>query len=86
VQNPRGNRAGFSASALLANAAVTTIACYLAVAVLERAGTDDMAEIELREPHGCQVWFCWSAQHRSATGTWGLWTRHWLFDRLAAVP
>jgi len=76
------------ASALLANAAITTIACYLAVAVLERrAGTDDMAEIELREPLWLPslVLLVGAASAVGLPGTWGLWTRHWLFDQLAQL-
>ncbi|MEO7909544.1 MAG: hypothetical protein ABIV47_07820 [Roseiflexaceae bacterium] len=76
------------AAALLANAAIATIACYLAVAVLERrAGTDDMAEIELREP----LWLpglallAGAASAVGLPGTWGLWTRRWLFDQLAQI-
>jgi multicomponent Na+:H+ antiporter subunit A len=76
------------ASALLANAAITTITCYLAVAVLERrAGTDDMAEIELREPLWLPslVLLVGAASAVGLPGTWGLWTRHWLFAQLAQL-
>jgi formate hydrogenlyase subunit 3/multisubunit Na+/H+ antiporter MnhD subunit len=76
------------AAALLANAAITTIVCYLAVAVLERrVGTDDMAEIELREPLllPSLVLLAGAASAVGLPGTWGLWTRHWLFDQLAQL-
>ena len=76
------------AAALLANAAITTIACYLAVAVLERrAGTDDMAEIELREPLWLPglVLLAGAASAVGLPGTWGLWTRRWLFDQLTQI-
>jgi multicomponent Na+:H+ antiporter subunit A len=76
------------AAALLANAAIATIACYLAVAVLERrAGTDDMAEIELREPLWLPslVLLVGAASVVGLPGTWGLWTRRWLFDQLAQL-
>jgi multicomponent Na+:H+ antiporter subunit A len=74
------------ASALLANAAIATIACYLAVAVLERrTGTDDMAEIDLREPLwlASLVLLAGAASSVGLPGTWGLWVRQWLFDQLA---
>jgi NADH:ubiquinone oxidoreductase subunit 4 (subunit M) len=77
-----------AAAALLANATIATIVCYLAVAVLERrAGTDDMAEIELREPLGLPslVLLVGAASAVGLPGTWGLWTRHWLFDQLAQL-
>ena len=75
-------------SALLANAAIATIACYLAVAVLERrAGTDDIADIELREPLWLPglVLLAGAASAVGLPGTWGLWTRRWLFDQLAQI-
>jgi multicomponent Na+:H+ antiporter subunit A len=74
------------AAALLANAAITTLTCYLAVAVLERrTGTDDMAEIELREPLRLPslVLLVGAASAVGLPGTWGLWMRSWLFDQLA---
>jgi NADH:ubiquinone oxidoreductase subunit 2 (subunit N) len=78
------------AAALLANGALATIACYLAVAALERrAGTDDMAEIELREPLRLPgtILLIGAASAAGVPGTWGLWTRRWLFDELAwAAP
>jgi len=78
------------ASALLANAVIATIACYVAVGVLERrAGTDDMAEIELREPLWLPglVLLAGAASAVGLPGTWGLWARHWLFAELAqATP
>jgi formate hydrogenlyase subunit 3/multisubunit Na+/H+ antiporter MnhD subunit len=74
------------ASALLANATIATIACYLAVAVLERrTGTDDMAEIQLHEPlrlPGLAL-LVGAASAVGLPGTWGLWLRKWLFDQLA---
>ncbi len=76
------------ASALLANATIATIVCYLAAAVLERrAGTDDMAEIELREPLWLPslVLLAGAASAVGLPGTWGLWTRHWLFDQLTQM-
>jgi formate hydrogenlyase subunit 3/multisubunit Na+/H+ antiporter MnhD subunit len=78
------------AAALLTNAVLSTIVCYLAVAVLERrAGTDDMAEIELRDPlrlPGLAL-LAGAASAAGLPGTWGLWTRRWLFDELAlAAP
>ena len=76
------------AAALLANAAIATIACYLAVAVLERrAGTDDMAEIALREPLWLPslVLLAGAASAVGLPGTWGLWTRLWLFDQLTQL-
>ncbi len=76
------------ASALLANAVIATIACYLAVAVLERrAGTDDMAVIELREPLllPSLVLLAGAASAIGLPGTWGLWTRQWLFEQLAQI-
>jgi hypothetical protein len=58
------------------------------VAVLERrAGTDDMAEIELREPLWMPslVLLIGAASAVGLPGTWGLWTRHWLFAQLAQL-
>ncbi|MEP7187769.1 MAG: hypothetical protein ABI901_01105 [Roseiflexaceae bacterium] len=81
-----GIAAATVAVALLANAAIATIACYLAVAVLERrAGTDDMAEIELREPLWLPglVLLAGAASAVGLPGTWGLWTRQWLFEQLS---
>jgi formate hydrogenlyase subunit 3/multisubunit Na+/H+ antiporter MnhD subunit len=75
-------------AALLANGALATIGCYLAVAVLERrTGTDDMAEIEPREPLRLPslALLAGAASAAGMPGTWGLWTRRWLFDELAAV-
>ncbi|HJZ47364.1 MAG TPA: hypothetical protein VKE41_09370 [Roseiflexaceae bacterium] len=78
------------AAALLANCAIATIACYLACAVLERrAGTDDLAAIGLREPLRLSglVLLAGAASAVGLPGTWGLWTRRWLFDELAqAAP
>jgi hypothetical protein len=76
--------------ALLANSAIATIACYLAVAALERRhGTDDMAEIELRQPlrlPGLAL-LVGAASAVGMPGTFGLWSRRWLFDELAwAAP
>lgn len=78
------------AAALLANGAIVTIAAYLAVAALERrAGTDDMAEIELREPLRLPslALLAGAASAVGMPGTFGLWSRRWLFDELAwAAP
>ncbi|HEU5098917.1 MAG TPA: hypothetical protein VFU22_07860 [Roseiflexaceae bacterium] len=78
------------AAALLANGAIATITCYLAVAVLERrAGTDDMAEIELRDPLRLPglAMLVGAASAIGMPGSFGLWTRRWLFDELAwAAP
>jgi len=78
------------AAALLANGAIATIACYLAVAVLERrAGTDDMAEVELRQPLRLPglILLIGALSAAGMPGTWGLWTRRWLFDELTwAAP
>jgi multicomponent Na+:H+ antiporter subunit A len=78
------------AAALLANATIVTTACYLAVAALERrAGTDDMAEIELRDPLRLPslTLLAGAASAVGIPGTFGLWARRWLFDELAwAAP
>ncbi len=77
-----------AAPALLANAVLSTLVCYLAVAVLERrAGTDDLAGITLREP---LVWpgalfLVGAASAIGLPGFWGLWPRRWLLDELANV-
>src|SRR4029079_18371282 len=66
------------APALLANAALTTLACYLAAAALERrAGTDDLAEIGA---HGRLVlpglaFLVGAASAVGLPGTWGWWTQ-----------
>jgi formate hydrogenlyase subunit 3/multisubunit Na+/H+ antiporter MnhD subunit len=78
------------AAALLANGAIVTIAGYLAVAALERrAGTDDMAEIELRDRLRLPslTLLAGAASAVGIPGTFGLWARRWLFDELAwAAP
>jgi formate hydrogenlyase subunit 3/multisubunit Na+/H+ antiporter MnhD subunit len=74
------------AAALLANAAIATIACYLAVALLERrAGSDDLTEIMLREPLRLpgMVLLVGAGSAVGLPGTWGLWVRLWLFGQLA---
>jgi formate hydrogenlyase subunit 3/multisubunit Na+/H+ antiporter MnhD subunit len=70
---------------LLANAALATLACALATAVLERrAGTDELAEITLREPLALPglVFLIGAASAAGLPGTWGLWPRRWLIEQL----
>jgi formate hydrogenlyase subunit 3/multisubunit Na+/H+ antiporter MnhD subunit len=74
-----------AALALLANAMLSTLVCYLAVAILERrAGTDDLAELKLRQP---LVWpgalfLAGAASAIGLPGFWGLWPRIWLLGAL----
>jgi formate hydrogenlyase subunit 3/multisubunit Na+/H+ antiporter MnhD subunit len=79
-----------AAPALLANATLATLACYLAVAALERrAGTDDIAELGQRESFGLPglAFLIGAASAVGLPGTWGWWARAWLFDNLLrAMP
>jgi len=77
-----------AAPALLANGVLSTLICYVAVAILERrAGTDDLAEIALREP---LIWpgalfLVGAASAVGLPGFWGFWPRWWLFEDLASA-
>jgi len=81
-----GAAVAVTAPALLANGALSTLVCYVAVAVLERrAGIDDLARIALREP---LIWpgalfLLGAASAIGVPGFWGFWPRRWLFDELA---
>jgi NADH:ubiquinone oxidoreductase subunit 5 (subunit L)/multisubunit Na+/H+ antiporter MnhA subunit len=79
-----------AAPMLLANAVVSTLVCFLAVALLERrAGTDDMAAIALREPLRWPgaLYSIGAASAIGLPGFWGLWPRRWLIeDLLRAAP
>jgi formate hydrogenlyase subunit 3/multisubunit Na+/H+ antiporter MnhD subunit len=82
-----GSALAVAAPALLANGALATLACYLAAAILERrAGTDDLAEIALREPLVLPgaVFLIGAASAVGVPGTWGFWPRRWLIDDLMA--
>jgi formate hydrogenlyase subunit 3/multisubunit Na+/H+ antiporter MnhD subunit len=74
-----------AAPALLANGVLSTLVCYVAVAMLERrAGTDDLAAIALREP---LIWpgalfLVGAASAIGLPGLWGFWSRRWLIDEL----
>ncbi|MBK9712062.1 MAG: hypothetical protein IPO81_12185 [Kouleothrix sp.] len=71
--------------ALLANAAASALACYLAVAILERrAGTDQLSEIKLREPLILPglVFLAGAAAAAGLPGWSGMWPRRWLVDEL----
>jgi formate hydrogenlyase subunit 3/multisubunit Na+/H+ antiporter MnhD subunit len=81
----RGAAVTVAAPALLANGTLATLACYLAVAALERrAGTDDMAELRSREPLVLPglLFLIGAASATGLPGTWGWWARRWLFDEL----
>ncbi|MFL5803567.1 MAG: proton-conducting transporter membrane subunit [Roseiflexaceae bacterium] len=72
------------AAGLLVNAAVTTLACYLAMIVLERrAGTDDL---EIIGAHGPLLlpglaFLLAAASAVGCLGTWGWWVQSELFER-----
>lgn len=74
-----------AAPALLANAVLTTLVCYTAVAVLElRAGTDDLTAIRADGPlvlPGLALLIA-AASAVGVPGTLGLWARFWLLDEL----
>jgi multicomponent Na+:H+ antiporter subunit A len=75
-----------AAPGLLASAAMATLACYLAVAVLERrAGTDHLPELALREPLLLpgSIFLVGAAAAIGLPGTWGFWPRRWLLDELS---
>jgi formate hydrogenlyase subunit 3/multisubunit Na+/H+ antiporter MnhD subunit len=82
--------AAIAAPALLLNTALTTLASYLAVALIERrAGTDDMSELVIDQPlviPGMALLVA-AAAAVGVPGTWGFWARGWLYDELlAAAP
>jgi NADH:ubiquinone oxidoreductase subunit 5 (subunit L)/multisubunit Na+/H+ antiporter MnhA subunit len=70
---------------LLLNTALTTLASYLAVALIERrAGTDDMGELVLDKPlllPGMALLIA-AAAAVGVPGTWGFWARNRLYDAL----
>jgi formate hydrogenlyase subunit 3/multisubunit Na+/H+ antiporter MnhD subunit len=73
------------APALLANAALTTLACYLAAAVLERrAGTDDLAEIGAHGPLVLPglAFLVAAGSAVGLPGTWGWWAQSELIGGL----
>jgi NADH:ubiquinone oxidoreductase subunit 2 (subunit N) len=80
-----GSVRAVAAPALLANGVLSTLVCYVAVAILERrAGTDDLAGIVLREP---LIWpgalfLIGAASAIGLPGFWGFWPRRWLLDEL----
>ena len=87
----RGSAALNSAApALLTNAVLTTLVCYLALAVLERrAGTDDLSVIGAPGPLVLPglAFLIGAASAIGIPGTWGWWARRWLFDDvLRTVP
>jgi formate hydrogenlyase subunit 3/multisubunit Na+/H+ antiporter MnhD subunit len=68
---------------LLINATLTTLACYLATAALERrAGTDDLAEIGARGPLILPglAFLVGAASAVGLPGTWGWWSYRELLD------
>lgn len=73
---------------LLINAALTTLLSFTAVALLERrTGTDDLTLIKLPAPFRSQglAFAVAAASAIGLPGTWGFWTRRWLFDELLAT-
>ena len=74
-----------AAPALLLNGVLSTLLCFLAVALLERrTGTDDMAETALSEPltgPGALL-LIGAASAVGLPGVWGFWARCWLFEDL----
>ncbi|MFN8501469.1 proton-conducting transporter membrane subunit [Kouleothrix sp.] len=74
-----------AAPALLLNAVLSTLACFLAVALLVRhTGTDDMAESALAAP---LIWpgallLVGAASAVGLPGVWGFWPRLWLLEAL----
>jgi formate hydrogenlyase subunit 3/multisubunit Na+/H+ antiporter MnhD subunit len=85
-----GDALNVAAPALLSNAALTTLACTMAVAVLERrAGTDDLAAIGMPGPLTLPglAFLIAAASAVGLPGTWGFWPRRWLIDTLlSAAP
>jgi multicomponent Na+:H+ antiporter subunit A len=76
------------APALLVNTALATLACFLAIAIVERqAGTDDFAEIAARESLLLpgMVFLVGAASASGLPGTLGFWPRRWLLDDLAGA-
>jgi formate hydrogenlyase subunit 3/multisubunit Na+/H+ antiporter MnhD subunit len=74
-----------AAPALLANGALAALACYLAVALIERrAGTDHLPEIALRAPLALPgaVFLIGAGAAVGLPGTWGFWPHRWLIDEL----
>jgi multicomponent Na+:H+ antiporter subunit A len=72
---------------LLTNAALTTLACYLATAALERrAGTDDLAEIGAHGPLILPglAFLVAAAAAVGFPGTWGWWSYRELLDAARA--
>lgn len=80
-----GAALGNAAPALLANAALTTLASALALAVLERrAGTDDLSAIRTPGPLALPglAFLAAAASAIGLPGAWGMWARRWLLDDL----
>lgn len=79
-----------AAPALLLNAALSTLAGYLAVGVLAyRAGVDDLFALRLPERLLAPMiaFLIAAASAVGLPGTWGLWGRRWLLDALlVAAP
>jgi NADH:ubiquinone oxidoreductase subunit 4 (subunit M) len=74
-----------AAPAVLANSTLATLACYLAIAILERhTGSDDFAEIVAREALLLPgvIFLVGAAAAAGVPGTSGFWVRRWLFDEL----
>lgn len=74
-----------AAPALLLNGVLSTLLCFLAVALLERrTGTDVLAETALSEPltgPGALL-LIGAASAVGLPGVWGFWARCWLFEDL----
>jgi multicomponent Na+:H+ antiporter subunit A len=76
------------APTLLANTALATLACLLAIAPLERrAGTDDLAELTPQESLGVPglAFLVGAASMVGLPGTWGFWPHRWLLGAVQAV-